>query len=154
MVEKATGILTKSRFHYYRVRDSDMLLEPKLRNVVDSDDGEKSKRLILLSLSVTNEGKFFCYVFPLVRRSLDHSAMPHVEHARPHFLTMDLIMRTPLDLDGASEKTKEYVKEKGIAIITSELTVGYDHWTAGTESKTVASQQRGERLSHIIAAVN
>ncbi|KAK3818689.1 MAG: Met-10+ like-protein-domain-containing protein [Benniella sp.] len=68
---------------------TDMLLEPKLRNVVDSDDGEKSKRLVLLNLSIINK-----------------------------------------DLDGASEKTKEYVKEKGIAITTSELTVGYDHWTA------------------------
>lgn len=35
---------------------SDMLLVPKIRNVVDSDDGEKSKRLVLLSMAINNKG--------------------------------------------------------------------------------------------------
>lgn len=35
---------------------SDMLLVPKIRNVVDSDDGEKSKRLILLSMAIKDKG--------------------------------------------------------------------------------------------------
>lgn len=33
-----------------------MLLVPKIRNVVDSDDGEKSKRLILLSMAIKSKG--------------------------------------------------------------------------------------------------
>jgi tRNA (guanine37-N1)-methyltransferase len=33
-----------------------MLLEPKIRNVIDSDDGEKSKRLVLLNLDIQTEG--------------------------------------------------------------------------------------------------
>ncbi|KAG0363519.1 hypothetical protein BGZ54_008129 [Gamsiella multidivaricata] len=41
-----------------KVIGTDMLLEPKIRNVVDSDDGEKSKRLVLLNLDIKNEGKF------------------------------------------------------------------------------------------------
>ncbi|KAF9348760.1 tRNA(m(1)G37)methyltransferase [Mortierella sp. AD094] len=61
---------------------TDMLLEPKIRNVIDSDDGEKSKRLVLLNL------------------------------------------------DGASDKTKEFIKEKSLDLTKTELTVGYDHWTA------------------------
>ncbi|KAF9429416.1 hypothetical protein BGZ76_001328 [Entomortierella beljakovae] len=36
---------------------NDMLLEPKIRNVVDSDDGEKSKRLVLLNLKIQDQGK-------------------------------------------------------------------------------------------------
>ncbi|KAF9173032.1 tRNA(m(1)G37)methyltransferase [Mortierella sp. AD011] len=77
---------------------TDMLLEPKVRNVIDSDDGEKSKRLVLLSLNIKNEGK--------------------------------AINCVPKDLDGASEKTKEFIKEKSIDLTKTELTVGYDHWTA------------------------
>ncbi|KAG0221638.1 Met-10+ like-protein-domain-containing protein [Mortierella sp. GBAus27b] len=68
---------------------NDMLLEPKIRNVLDSDDGEKSKRLVLLNLNIRSN-----------------------------------------DLEGASEKTKDFVKGKDIAVTTTELTVGYDHWTA------------------------
>lgn len=34
-----------------------MLLEPKIRNVIDSDDGEKSKRLVLLNLDIQTEGR-------------------------------------------------------------------------------------------------
>ncbi|KAG0200783.1 tRNA(m(1)G37)methyltransferase [Mortierella sp. NVP41] len=68
---------------------TDMLLEPKIRNVIDSDDGEKSKRLVLLNLSIQTE-----------------------------------------DLEGASEKTKEFIKEKGIDLTKADISVGYDHWTA------------------------
>ncbi|KAF9294653.1 tRNA(m(1)G37)methyltransferase [Linnemannia elongata] len=68
---------------------TDMLLEPKIRNVIDSDDGEKSKRLVLLNLDIQTE-----------------------------------------DLEGASEKTKEFIKEKGIDLTKAEISVGYDHWTA------------------------
>ncbi|KAF9551197.1 tRNA(m(1)G37)methyltransferase [Mortierella hygrophila] len=68
---------------------TDMLLEPKIRNVIDSDDGEKSKRLVLLNLDIQTE-----------------------------------------DLEGASEKTREFIKEKGIDLTKAEISVGYDHWTA------------------------
>ncbi|KAG0000697.1 tRNA(m(1)G37)methyltransferase [Entomortierella chlamydospora] len=34
------------------------------------------------------------------------------------------------NLEGASEKTKEFIKEKSIDLTKTELTVGYDHWTA------------------------
>ncbi|KAF8948513.1 tRNA(m(1)G37)methyltransferase [Haplosporangium gracile] len=68
---------------------TDMLLEPKIRNVIDSDDGEKSKRLVLLNLDIQTE-----------------------------------------DLEGASEKTKEFIKEKDINLTKAEISVGYDHWTA------------------------
>ncbi|KAG9326776.1 hypothetical protein KVV02_008666 [Mortierella alpina] len=72
-----------------KVLGNDMLLEPKIRNVVASDDGEKSKRLVLLSLSIKDEG-----------------------------------------LEGASEATKEFIKEKGVDVTKSEFSVEYDHWTA------------------------
>ncbi|KAF9959778.1 tRNA(m(1)G37)methyltransferase [Mortierella alpina] len=72
-----------------KVLGNDMLLEPKIRNVVASDDGEKSKRLVLLSLSIKDEG-----------------------------------------LEGASETTKEFIKEKGVDVTKSEFSVEYDHWTA------------------------
>ncbi|CAO3564115.1 unnamed protein product [Mortierella alpina] len=72
-----------------KVLGNDMLLEPKIRNVVASDDGEKSKRLVLLSLSIKDEG-----------------------------------------LEGASEATKEFIRENGVAVTKSEFSVEYDHWTA------------------------
>ncbi|KAF9967994.1 tRNA(m(1)G37)methyltransferase [Mortierella alpina] len=72
-----------------KVLGNDMLLEPKIRNVVASDDGEKSKRLVLLSLSIKDEG-----------------------------------------LEGASEATKVFIKENGVAVTKSEFSVEYDHWTA------------------------
>ncbi|KAG0281780.1 tRNA(m(1)G37)methyltransferase [Linnemannia exigua] len=68
---------------------TDMLLEPKIRNVIDSDDGEKSKRLVLLNLAIQSE-----------------------------------------ELEGASENTKEFIKEKGIDLTKAQISVGYDHWTA------------------------
>ncbi|KAG0213818.1 tRNA(m(1)G37)methyltransferase [Mortierella sp. GBA30] len=72
-----------------KVLGTDMLLEPKIRNVIDSDDGEKSKRLVLLNLSIKDEG-----------------------------------------LEGASETTKEFIKEKGLDLTRAEFNVAYDHWTA------------------------
>ncbi|KAG0053167.1 tRNA(m(1)G37)methyltransferase [Gryganskiella cystojenkinii] len=68
---------------------NDMLLEPKIRNVIDSDDGEKSKRLVLLSLDIKDK-----------------------------------------ELQGASERTKEYIKEKGLDVTEAQFNVSYDHWTA------------------------
>ncbi|KAF9999088.1 tRNA(m(1)G37)methyltransferase [Modicella reniformis] len=45
------------------------------------------------------------------------------------------------NLEGASEKTKEFVKEKkGITITQSELTVGYDHWTADEVLRAILPQ--------------
>ncbi|KAG0250007.1 tRNA(m(1)G37)methyltransferase [Mortierella polycephala] len=68
---------------------TDLLLEPKIRNVIESNDGEKSRRLVLLSLAIKNK-----------------------------------------DLEGASEKTKEFVKGKGIDVTKAEFNIEYDHWTA------------------------
>ncbi|KAG0084138.1 tRNA(m(1)G37)methyltransferase [Podila epicladia] len=72
-----------------KVLGTDMLLVPKIRNVVDSDDGEKSKRLILLSMAIKNK-----------------------------------------DLEGATEKTKEFVKEHGFELAETQFQVSYDYWTA------------------------
>ena len=36
-----------------------------------------------------------------------------------------------LELDGASEKTKEFIKEKGLDVTEAQFNVAYDHWTAG-----------------------
>ncbi|KAI1315085.1 tRNA(m(1)G37)methyltransferase [Mortierella claussenii] len=83
-----------------KVLGTDMLLEPKIRNVVYSDDGEMSKRLVLLSLDVKNE-----------------------------------------DLEGASEKTKEFVKEKGLDLTKTELTVDYDHWTADEVLRAILPEE-------------
>ncbi|KAF9208292.1 tRNA(m(1)G37)methyltransferase [Haplosporangium sp. Z 27] len=84
-----------------KILGTDMLQEPKIRNVMDSDDGEKSKRLVLLNLDIKNAGKDSNY------------------------------------LDGASEKTKEFIKEKSIDVTKTELTVGYDHWTADEVLRTI-----------------
>ncbi|KAF9928698.1 tRNA(m(1)G37)methyltransferase [Linnemannia zychae] len=72
-----------------KVLGKDMLLEPKIRNVIDSDDGEKSKRLVLLNLDIQSE-----------------------------------------DLEGASETTKEFIKEKEIDLTKAQIDIGYDYWTA------------------------
>ncbi|KAG0229354.1 tRNA(m(1)G37)methyltransferase [Actinomortierella wolfii] len=67
----------------------DLLQEAKIRNVVDSDDGAKDKRLVLLNLNIDNE-----------------------------------------DLTGASDSTKEYIKEHGFGVVKTHFQVGYDYWTA------------------------
>jgi len=36
-----------------------------------------------------------------------------------------------LDLEGASESTKQFIKEKGIDVTEAQFNVAYDHWTAG-----------------------
>ncbi|KAF9919360.1 tRNA(m(1)G37)methyltransferase [Lobosporangium transversale] len=74
---------------------TDLLLEPKIRNVIDSDDGEKSKRLVLLNLN----------------------------------------------LKGASEKTKTFIKEKNIELTKTHITVGYEHWTADEILRAVLPEE-------------
>ncbi|KAI9234073.1 MAG: Met-10+ like-protein-domain-containing protein [Podila humilis] len=79
---------------------TDMLLVPKIRNVVDSDDGEKSKRLILLSMAISNK-----------------------------------------DLEGASEKTKEFVKEHGFELAETQFQVSYDYWTADEVVRAILPEE-------------
>lgn len=51
------GYLTTEYVTIFNGICRDMLLEPKIRNVIDSDDGEKSKRLVLLNLDIQTEGR-------------------------------------------------------------------------------------------------
>ncbi|KAF9168000.1 tRNA(m(1)G37)methyltransferase [Actinomortierella ambigua] len=78
----------------------DLLQEPKIRNVVESDDGAKDRRLVLLSLNIDNE-----------------------------------------DLNGASELTKQYIKEQEFGVIKTHFQVGYDYWTADEVLKTLLPEE-------------
>ncbi|KAF9116166.1 tRNA(m(1)G37)methyltransferase [Mortierella sp. AM989] len=48
-----------------------------------------------------------------------------------------MALRIPANLDGASEKTKEFIRERTLDLTKTELTIEYDHWTADEVLRTI-----------------